>query len=193
MGKLFILTGKMASGKDTLMTQILADCPHIKRMVSYTTRPQRKGEIDGYTYRFVTEDFFKQKDSEGKVIEVRIDETEDHRWLYGTFDERDSFIGNSYLAIKDPEGAMALKTYYGEENVVVILVHIDDGISLMRAVNREITQPNPKYADLCRRYLREEEEFKNFAPDFIIKNDDIFDAVKQLKNIIKTNRKGQTA
>ena len=189
MGKLFIIAGKSSSGKDFLTSQILLDCPHIKRLVSYTTRPKRKGEKDGREYFFVTDSFFDEKRKEGKVIEERVDERKEETWRYGTIDENINFIGHSYLAIKDPEGARKLQEYYGKENVVVILVEVEDGLRLMRAITREIGQPSPQYTELCRRFLKDEEDFKNFEPDFIIKNRDAIDSIQQLKDIIKKKRK----
>lgn len=191
MGKIFILVGKSASGKDTLMKQVLADCPHIKRMVSYTTRPMRDGEENGREYFFVTNSCFEEKRREGKVVEERVYYTKNGEWVYGTIDEGNNFNTGSYLAIKDPAGAKKLRDYYGENNVIMILVDVDNGIRLMRAVTREMAQVEPKYAELCRRYLSDEEDFKDVKPDFIIKNDNVPDAVQQLKNIIKENRKGR--
>ena len=61
MGKIFCLIGKSASGKDTIASQIFSDCPHIKRMVSYTTRPIREKEEEGKEYHFVSNSFFEEK------------------------------------------------------------------------------------------------------------------------------------
>lgn len=189
MGKLFVLVGKSAAGKDYLMNKILLDCPHIKRLMSYTTRPKRKGEKDGKEYFFVSDSFFEEKKKEGKVIEERIDEREEGTWRYGTIDEGVNFLGRSYIGIKDPEGAQKLKEYYGKENVVVILVEVEDAIRLMRAITRELGQPNPNYAEVCRRFLKDEKDFRNIEPDIILTNRDAIDSVQQLKNIMKKKRK----
>lgn len=191
MGKLFVLIGKSASGKDTVMRHILADCPHIKKMVSYTTRPMRDGEENGREYHFVSEAFFEKKRRSGEIIEERVYESKEGTWLYGTIDEGESFVGGSYVAIKDPKGAKALKEYYGEENVVTILVTVDDGIRLMRALTREMSQKNPNYEEICERFLKEQKAFKDVAADFVVENSDVTEAVNQLKKILKSNRKGQ--
>lgn len=189
MGKLFVLVGKSAAGKDYLMSQILLDCPHIKRLMSYTTRPKRKGEKDGREYCFVSDSFFEEKKREGKVIEERVDEREEGTWRYGTIDEGVNFVGHSYVAIKDPKGAQKLKEYYGEENVVVVLITADDGLRLMRAITRELAQPVPQYAEVCRRFLKDEKDFQKVEPDFYLDNRDALDSVQQLKEIIKKKRK----
>ena len=191
MGKLFVLIGKSASGKDFLMSQILIDCPHIKRLASYTTRPPRKGEENGREYFFVSDSFFEEKRREGKVVEERVKKTLKGEARYGTIAEGENFVGSSYIAIKDPEGAERLKEYYGEDNVVIILVTVDDGIRLMRAITREMSQQVPQYAELCERFLSDEEDFKEVKPDFIIENKDAMEAVQKLKGIIRENRKKQ--
>ena len=40
-----------------------------------------------------------------------------------------------------------------------ILIELDDGVRLQRALDREKTQKYPKYQELCRRYLADEEDF----------------------------------
>ena len=190
MGKLFVLMGKSASGKDTLMTQLLSGCPHIKRVISYTTRPQRENEKNGNEYHFVSDSFFEEKKNEGKVIEERIYHTEHGTWKYGTIDEgKMDFSKGSYIAIKDPLGAEKLKAYYGEENVISILVSVDDGIRLMRALTRELSQDEPKYVELCHRFLSDEVDFADAKADFVINNTDVVSATSELKRIIKENRK----
>lgn len=190
MGKLFILIGKSASGKDTLMSQVLSACPHIKRLASYTTRPKREKEEDGREYFFVSDSFFEEKKKEGRVIEERIYESEDGVWRYGTIDEDNlDFSKGSYLAIKDPCGAEKLKEYYGKDSVVTILIDINDGIRLMRALTRELSQENPKYVEICQRFLADEEDFKNCKPDFVVSNDNVVKATTEIKSIIKNNRK----
>ena len=48
MGKLFYIMGKSASGKDHIYTALLSqEHLSLKRLVLYTTRPQRDGEEEG--------------------------------------------------------------------------------------------------------------------------------------------------
>lgn len=52
-----------------------------------------------------------------------------------------------------------LKTYFGESRIVPIYVEVEDGLRLLRAVERERQQKNPKYAEVCRRFLADEADF----------------------------------
>ena len=189
MGKIFCIIGKSASGKDVVCATLLEQKKSLKRMVSYTTRPARKDEVDGFHYHFVTEEYIAEKEREGKLIEKVIRDTEEGPVVYATIDENITFDNGSYIAIKDPSGAQSLKEYYGAENVVIVHITVDDGIRLMRALTREMTQPYPKYADMCDRYLKDERDFANVQCNFVCENVDLFKCVENLKKIIKENRK----
>lgn len=66
---LIILTGKTASGKDTIARYILQTFPHIQKVLTTTTRKLRQGEQNGVDYNFITSDEFKKKIDEGQFIE----------------------------------------------------------------------------------------------------------------------------
>ena len=52
-----------------------------------------------------------------------------------------------------------LKEYYGEAYLVPIYIEVDDGVRLQRALERERSQAEPKYAEMCRRFLADEADF----------------------------------
>jgi guanylate kinase len=55
---LLLVSAASGAGKTTLIHQLLAARPGMKRAVTCTTRPPRKGERDGVDYYFLTEDRF---------------------------------------------------------------------------------------------------------------------------------------
>ena len=69
MGKLFVIMGKSATGKDSLYQKIVEDFPDLKEVVTYTTRPIRAGETYGKEYFFVTEEELHEMQEAGKIIE----------------------------------------------------------------------------------------------------------------------------
>ena len=52
-----------------------------------------------------------------------------------------------------------LKKYFGEDQVVPLYVEVEDGLRLERALSRERMQDEPDYAELCRRYLSDRQDF----------------------------------
>ena len=70
--KPLMIVGPSAVGKDTMINRLKAKFPNvIYKLPSYTTRPKRKGEIEGVDYYFVTkEEFFKLK-NEGKLFGIQ--------------------------------------------------------------------------------------------------------------------------
>jgi len=160
MGKIYYLMGKSASGKDTVYKRLLAECPQLKTVVLYTTRPMRDNEQDGVEYYFTTdgqlEDFAKQ----GKLIEVRTYQTVFGPWSYGTVDDGQiDLSSDDYLVMGTLESYDKMRDYFGAEAVIPVYIQVDDGLRLIRAVNRERQQTEPKYKELCRRFLADEEDF----------------------------------
>ena len=161
MGRIFYIMGKSSSGKDTIYSRLLRDKEFgLKNVLLYTTRPVRQGEADGREYHFVDEERFRQFMDEGKVIEYRTYETVHGPWTYFTADDGQVDLkARSYLAIGTLESYENMKRYFGEENVCPIYVEVEDGERLKRALAREELQEKPRYADMCRRFLADTEDF----------------------------------
>jgi len=161
MGRIFYIMGKSSSGKDTIYSRLLRDKEFgLKNVLLYTTRPVRQGEADGREYHFVDEERFRQFMDEGKVIEYRTYETVHGPWTYFTADDGQVDLkARSYLAIGTLESYENMKRYFGEENVCPIYVEVEDGERLKRALAREELQEKPRYAEMCRRFLADTEDF----------------------------------
>ena len=161
MGRIFYIMGKSSSGKDTIYSRLLRDKEFgLKNVLLYTTRPVRQGEADGREYHFVDEERFRQFMDEGKVIEYRTYETVHGPWTYFTADDGQVDLNaRSYLAIGTLESYDNMKRYFGEENVCPIYVEVEDGERLKRALAREELQEKPRYAEMCRRFLADTEDF----------------------------------
>lgn len=160
MGKVFYIMGKSSSGKDTIYKKILDSSAKLNKIVMYTTRPRRNGEADGEEYHFVDLKELERLRVEGKIIEERVYHTLVGDWYYFTVDDRQIDLKNeSYLMIGTPDAFQKMKEYLGEDNIVPILVDCDDGVRLSRALQREMKQKEPKYQELCRRFLADAEDF----------------------------------
>ena len=161
MGKIFCLMGKSASGKDTVYKQLLEkeDLP-LRAVVPYTTRPIRDGETNGVEYYFLTDREQQELEKQGKIIELRAYDTVHGVWKYFTADDHQIDLGkNSYLLIGTLASYRKLQAHFGKDAVVPLYLEIDPGERLQRALSRERAQADPKYAELCRRFLADEEDF----------------------------------
>ncbi len=163
MGKMVYLMGKSSTGKDTVYKELLRNEKFdFRKIVLYTTRPIRDGEKDGREYFFTDEEGFRALEAEGKVIEARAYHTYHGLWRYFTVDDGNIDLeANDYLIIGTLESYVKTAEYFGKEKVVPVLLTVDDGIRLQRALDRERRQENPKYQELCRRYLADAEDFSD--------------------------------
>lgn len=162
MHKLFVVMGKSASGKDTIFKEIthMAELS-LKTIVGYTTRPIRDGEKNGEEYFFVSKEELKTYQGENKVIEHRAYDTMHGVWDYFTVDDGQIDLQkNSSIMLGTLESYSQIRKYLGADRVYPVYLEVEDGLRLERALRREKTQKNPKYAELCRRFLADEEDFK---------------------------------
>lgn len=160
MGKIYYIIGKSSSGKDTLFKELLARIPGLFKVVPYTTRPVREGEKNGVEYYFIDDDTVQKMESEGRIIELRAYNTACGVWKYLTADDGQiDLVKGSYLLIGTLESYEKMVQYYGADQVVPLYIEVEDGERLSRALARERRQPCPRYKELCRRYLADEEDF----------------------------------
>ena len=160
MGKIFYVMGKSSSGKDTIFKKIQERLPELKTIVLYTTRPIREGEKDGVEYYFVGDKELEMFQREGKIIELRSYNTVHGKWNYfKVADNQIQLEESSYLVIGTLVSYEKMKEYFGGENLVPVYIEVEDGERLARAVERERKQESPKYAELCRRFLADTEDF----------------------------------
>lgn len=160
MGKIFYIMGKSSSGKDTIYKKLSERMPELQRIVPYTTRPIRDGEQEGVEYHFVGEDRLREMQEAGRVIEVRSYNTKCGVWTYFTADDGQIDLAKKdYLVIGTLESFRALKYYFGEEQIVPIYIEVDDGLRLSRALERERREKEPRYEEMCRRFLADSADF----------------------------------
>lgn len=161
MGKIFYIIGRSASGKDRLLKNMQERFgERLKPVVMYTTRPIRSEETEGVAYHFISAEEFDKWQKAGKVIESRLYHTVHGPWIYATLDDGQIDLQkHSYLIVGTLESYAMTRDYFGEASVVPLYVHVEEGTLLLRALTREMTQENPKYAEMCRRFLADAEDF----------------------------------
>ena len=161
MGKIVYIMGKSSTGKDTIFKELLRKgAVQCETIVPYTTRPIREGEKEGVEYFFTDEAGFQRLKQAGKIIEDREYQTFHGLWRYFTVDDGQLRLEEkNYIIIGTLEGYQKLKNHFGEDKMLPVMIELDDGVRLQRALNREKKPENRRFEEMCRRFLADSEDF----------------------------------
>ncbi len=172
---LYLLLGPSGAGKSTLGCYLKE--LGIPELISTTTRPMRKGEVEGLTYYFVTKEQF------GSIPMIESTVYNDNS--YGTSKaevERVLSSNGSAYAIVDRHGVEQFKALYGSEQVKVIYVYVPVKLAVERMRARGDSEDN--IADRVRHAFRSG-EFDNLGiADYCIVNKELDESLRQLKAIV---------
>lgn len=179
---IIILTGKTASGKDTVMAKLLERFPGFKRVITTTSRIPRGGEKNSSDYNFISKEDFKKRIEEGDFIEY----VEYGGNLYGT--EKSQLISDTDLIWRiDPSRAGQIRDLIKNKKLLVIYLTVEDSVVLKRLRERGLSQQ-----DIERR-MREDKNFwekykDNY--DFVVENvpGKLGQALGKITQIIENHR-----
>ncbi len=174
-GFLLILTGKTASGKDTIMQQLISKYPNLQRVVTTTSRPKRYNEVEDKDYHFLTPEQFKGKINQSAFIEY----VEYGGNLYGTKkSDINKAFDNDLIWRIDPSRAGRIREFINSafnpdqaqkllKKVLVIYLTVSDQVILERLQKRNLTKE-----EIEKRMQQDKlfwEQFKD-SYDFIVEN-----------------------
>lgn len=158
--KIIYIMGKSSSGKDTIYKKLKENLD-VNTYVMYTTRPIRKGEIDGVTYHYITDEEMNKYingKKEEKLIEYRTYQTVHGPWTYATIADNQFKSDKNMIMLGTLESYQKMKELFKNE-LIPIYIEVEDGIRLERALKREREQKEPKYEEMCRRFLADSKDF----------------------------------
>lgn len=127
---IIVLLGASGSGKSTIENILSKDYGY-EKIISYTTRPQRSGEINGKDYHFIDNDKFQDAIRRGLFAEY--DEYSQERF-YGTL-KSDYQKGNKVVVLT-PNGLRQLKRSCDNEDIYSILINANLGTRIKRYIDR---------------------------------------------------------
>lgn len=112
-----VLIGASASGKSTLQTMLINREPCFKKIVTYTTRPPRDGEVNGVDYHYVSVEKFAELVDSGFFAE----HNSYRGWMYGTpkCDLQKDY--ENHVIVLTPAGYREFK----KNNIEALSVYID--------------------------------------------------------------------
>lgn len=114
---LLCLVGKTSSGKTTIREQLVKE--GFSPIVTYTTRPKRKGEKDGIDYHFISEEEFIDKIHTNFFAEYKTYNTAHGYWYYGTSKESIYDDDDDKVIILTPSGLSDI-----QENIAIPIFSI---------------------------------------------------------------------
>ncbi|MBR6293537.1 MAG: guanylate kinase [Lachnospiraceae bacterium] len=157
-----ILCGKSGSGKTTIGVEL--EKYGYKKLVTYTTRPMRKGEVNGVDYHFVTEDEFQKLLDNGKFAETASYNAEFGFCRYGSLKEDYGCEGKQYV-ILNPFGLKAVRK--SGISATAIYVYADTHV-----LTKRLTKRGDSAGEITRRLAADERDFADIGEyvDFIIEN-----------------------
>lgn len=184
-GTMFIIEGPSGTGKGTVIKEILARDPHIKFSVSVTTRPPRKGEVNGVDYYFISDEEYDRLKTEDAFYEY-VDSQYGSR--YGTLrSEVDSFInvGEDVLFDLDWMGARQMKEKAGADAVTIYLLppSIHEVRRRLEGRGTDSREVIEKRMDLVLEKISHWNEF-----DYVVVNEELEDTVEKIRRIISGER-----
>jgi guanylate kinase len=164
--KVIAICGKSASGKDTLLRNIMTNYPWLHRIINCTTRPPRENEVDGKNYHFLSLEEFVHQDVMGNMIEI----AQFREWFYGT-SFSDLSKDEINIGVFNPACVYTLMQLE-DVDLYVVQVEASAKTRLLRSLTRE---DNPDVDEIVRRYLADKEDFEAFSqvyePDYLFENE----------------------
>lgn len=153
-----VIIGKTNSGKSTLADFF----PH--KIITYTTRPMRRNEVDGIDYHFVSDEIFDYLKECGVFAETTSYKTAFGIWQYGSA-KRD-YEQNDDVIILNPRGLKAIKK--AGIKCFVVYIKITEEEILKRASLR-----GDNHEEVLRRIKADNEDFEGIEEycDLILDTD----------------------
>ena len=127
---IIVLLGASGSGKSTIEHELSIHHGYNK-IISYTTRQPRNGEVNGKDYYFINNETFISMLNEGLFAEF--DEYSQNR-LYGTL--KSDYVEGHKVVVLTPNGLRQLKESCGDENIFSVLVDANLGTRVKRYIDR---------------------------------------------------------
>ncbi len=179
---IFVITGTSGCGKTSLVRLVLGNLKDVQFAVSHTTREMRSSEEEGRDYYFVSDSEFKQIIKEEKFVEWATV----HGNYYGTSRreiEKKGALGDLLLDI-DVQGAHQVKSRI--KKAVFIFILPPSFQELQRRIKGRGQDDAGSIQTRLDVACKEIRAYPGF--DYIIINDQLDKAAKELESIIISTR-----
>ncbi len=183
-GLMLVLSSPSGAGKTTIAREILARDDNLSMSVSATTRPKRRGEVEGSDYRFVGEEEF--------MLMVNRKELLEHATVFGNLYgtprrpvEEALAAGQDVLFDIDWQGAQQLDEV-ARDDLVSVFILPPSVPELERRLKSRAQDSDDVVAG---RMARASDEMSHWPEyDYIIVNHDIGESVAEAQAILAAER-----
>ncbi len=179
-GKLIVLSAPSGSGKTTIAREVLKRNSSLRFSVSATTRPMRRGEVNGEDYFFLEPEEFRRRVDLGEFVEWE----EIYGNLYGTLQsEVDAAVrqGKNLLFDVDVKGALSVKRTYPE--ACLIFVRPPSVAVLEQRLRARLTEDTEALGRRLERVPMELDQAPLF--DWQVVNDVLTKAIDEVQKIVE--------
>ena len=182
-GLLIVISGPSGVGKGTVLNELFNNDSNLAYSVSCTTRAPRENEIDGIHYHYISFDQFKDYIQNGKMLEY----TEYCGNLYGTGAEYVDKMRNSGKdVVLEIEIDGALQVMKKCKDVLSIFI-APPSFELLK--NRLIKRGTEEKDVIAQRVEKAKEELSHASEyEYVVINDELFEAVSDVASIIRAAR-----
>ena len=183
-GNLIVISGPSGCGKGTLCNELIKNNKNLFLSVSMTTREPRIGEENGKNYYFVTKEEFQKRIIDNQFLEYAKVHNNNY---YGTpKDKVEEYLkkGIDVILEIDIEGALMVNNLMPDGIFIFIMP------PSMRELKRRLISRNTETKEqILERFKKAYQEINEVNKyNYIIINDDIFDAVSKIEAIIKAEK-----
>ena len=186
-GLLIVISGPSGVGKDTLIKRLLQVDPKLKKTVSYTTRPPRKGEVDGVDYLYVSREDLDSRILQGQVLESA--EYDGNLYATSASQVADGLNQGFDTILKiDVQGAEQVRSKFPDALFIFIAPP-----SMDELFKRQIGRNTESFQDMtARRLIAQRETDYKSRYDYVVVNDQLERAVAEVLALIQDARQRQT-
>jgi guanylate kinase len=177
--RLFVIAAPSGAGKTTLVHAITKRNPELRFSISYTTRTQRRTEVDGRDYIFVDKDDFDRLRAGGALLESA--EVFDN--FYGTSREQvEQHLAAGHPVILEIDWQGARQVREAKPDCITVFILPPSRAELERRLRSRGTDSDEVIARRLRDALSDMSHWEEF--DYVIFNDDLDQAVADLEAVL---------
>lgn len=183
-GLIFLIVGPSGTGKSTIIDGVVSRLSNIERIVTYTTRERRPGELDGFEYYFVSTEEFERLKAAGELAEWK----EFYEYEYGSSRARlESAMaeGLDLIGAYDVLGSVELTNRYPRHVVTVFILPPS-----VEELRRRLIDRYGEETEKGRVRLERLEMEMSYADSFKyhVSNVDLEEAVEDMVSIVRAER-----